>query len=167
MKDLLAEMTEARHYNGMTQDIETSPLPSIVLASDHGGYELKEALKGVLLSMGCRIEDLGADSTAAVDYPDYAQKLAAFMLAGKAERGILICGTGVGMSIAANRVKGIRAALCHDVTGARLARQHNDANVLCLGARVTGLITAMDIVTTFIDVPFEGGRHQRRVDKLG
>lgn len=151
----------------MTKDPD-QPLHRIALAADHGGYDLKESLKGILLSMGHHVEDLGTDSaSSAVDYPDYAQKLGQFILDGKATRGVLVCGTGIGMSIAANRLKGIRAAVCADVTSARLARQHNDANVLCLGARLIGLVTAMDVLATFLEVPFEGGRHQRRIDKLG
>ncbi|MCB1652342.1 MAG: ribose 5-phosphate isomerase B [Alphaproteobacteria bacterium] len=135
------------------------------IACDHGGYHLKEAIK----SRFADIEwlDLGTDSDSSVDYPQYGQKLAAAIENGEAERGIVICGTGIGISIAANRNKAVRAALCTDVTMARLTRQHNDANVLALGARIVGEQVAFDIVETFLNTEFEGGRHARRVEQLG
>ncbi|HEV7370940.1 ribose 5-phosphate isomerase B [Arenibaculum sp.] len=139
----------------------------IAIASDHAGVELKAALKQVLASAGCEVLDLGTDGSASVDYPDFADALAARMRAGDVARGVLICGTGIGIGIAANRHKGVRAALCHDVTSARLSRQHNDANVLVLGARMVGAEVARDCLLAFLETPFEGGRHERRVAKLG
>jgi len=138
----------------------------IVIASDHAGFELKRVLVDELERAGHRVVDLGTDSTSSVDYPDYADKLAAAIEAGQAERGVLICGSGIGISIAANRHPHLRAALCHDNLSARLARQHNDANVLALGARLIGVDVAKDCLATFLATPFEGGRHARRVDKL-
>jgi len=139
----------------------------IVIASDHAGFELKASLKQSLQDEGYEVLDLGAHNTESVDYPDFAAALAGAIRNGQAERGILICGTGIGISIAANRHPGIRAALCHDTTGAKLSRQHNDANVLVLGARMVGAEVAKDCVATFFSTPFEAGRHSRRVDKLG
>jgi ribose 5-phosphate isomerase B len=138
----------------------------VAIASDHAGYPLKTALVPVLERLGFDVLDLGTTGTQSVDYPDFADALAAALRAGKARQGVLICGTGIGISIAANRHPELRAALCHDGTTARLARQHNDANVLCLGARVIGSATAEDCVETFFTTAFEGGRHARRVAKL-
>ena len=137
----------------------------VAIACDHGGHALKEALKGALPDVTWL--DLGTDSAASVDYPDFAHKLAEAIKAGKAGRGILICGSGIGISIAANRHAHIRCALVHDVTGARLCRQHNDANVLALGGRTTGDVVARECVEAFLNTAFEGGRHQKRIDKLG
>ena len=139
----------------------------VAIAADHGGFDLKESLVPVIETAGLTVLDLGTTSHESVDYPEFADALAAALAAGRAQRGILICGTGIGISIAANRHSGIRAALCHDGLTARLARQHNDANVLVLGGRVIGIETAKDCLTTFLDTPFEGGRHARRVAKLG
>ena len=139
----------------------------IAIASDHAGFDLKAAVSDLLDHRGLSVRDLGPDNTDSVDYPDMARRLVDVLLAGEASRGILICGTGIGIGIAANRHIGIRAAICHDVTTARLARAHNDANVLCLGARVIGEQVAFDCVDAFLETPFEGGRHQRRIDKLG
>ena len=139
----------------------------LVIASDHAGFDFKASLKDSLAGQGYEVIDLGAHSTESVDYPDIAAALAGAIRDGSADRGILIRGTGIGISIAANRHAGIRAALCHDTTGARLSRQHNDANVLVMGARVTGIEVAKDCVATFLATPFEGGRHSRRVDKMG
>ena len=139
----------------------------ILLASDHAGFDLKADIGQALKERGLDALDLGPGDRQSVDYPDMAGTLVQALLAGQAGRGILICGTGIGIGIAANRHKGIRAATCHDVTTARLARAHNDANVLCLGARVVGLQVALDCIHAFLDTAFEGGRHQRRVDKLG
>lgn len=139
----------------------------VAIAADHGGFDLKEGLVPVLEAAGVTVLDLGTTSRESVDYPEFADALAAALAAGRAQRGVLICGTGIGISIAANRHPGIRAALCHDGLTARLARQHNDANVLVLGGRVIGIETAKDCLTTFLDTPFEGGRHARRVAKLG
>jgi ribose 5-phosphate isomerase B len=139
----------------------------IAIASDHAGFELKAALVEELKSAGTPVLDLGTYSGDSVDYPDFADALAQAVLTGKAARGVLVCGTGIGISMAANRHKGIRAAHCRDTTDARLARQHNDANVLALGARTTGPEVAKDCLRVFLATPFDGGRHQRRVDKLG
>lgn len=138
----------------------------IAVAADHAGVDLKAALGEFLRERGYDVLDLGTNSTDSVDYPDYAAKLAAALADRQVTRGILVCGTGIGISIAANRFPHVRAALCHGVTDARLARQHNDANVLALGARTTGIEVARDCLATFLDTPFEGGRHQRRIDKM-
>ena len=140
---------------------------SIVIACDHGGFDLKEEFKKVLNSKGFDVLDLGANSTESVDYPDYGAALANEIEKGSAAKGILICGSGIGISIAANRNPAVRAAVCHSGLTARLARQHNDANVLSLGARIIGLETALDCLNEFLTTEFEGGRHQRRVAKLG
>ena len=141
-------------------------ISSILMASDHAGVGLKSTLGEALTSRGFEVGDLGTSGTDSVDYPDMADRLVDALLSGEASRGVLICGTGIGIGIAANRHRQIRAATCHDVTTARLARAHNDANVLCLGARVVGPEVALDCVMTFLETPFEGGRHQRRIDKL-
>jgi len=140
---------------------------TVAIAADHGGFDLKAALVPVLQAAGVAVLDLGTASREAVDYPDFADALAAALMAGRAPRGVLVCGTGIGISIAANRHPGIRAALCHDGLTARLARQHNDANVLVLGGRLIGIETAKDCLAMFLNTPFEGGRHARRVAKLG
>ena len=137
----------------------------VAIACDHGGFALKEALKSALSDVTWL--DLGTDSAASVDYPDFAHKLADAIRDGKARRGVLICGSGIGISIAANRHAHIRCALVHDVPGARLCRQHNDANVLALGGRTTGEVVAKECVEAFLGTAFEGGRHQKRIDKLG
>ncbi|MBB4315760.1 ribose 5-phosphate isomerase B [Roseospira marina] len=140
---------------------------AILLASDHGAIDLRAALRDHVTARGLEAIDLGTDDTASVDYPDFAATLAQAIQEGRAERGLLLCGTGVGISIAINRYPFIRGALVHDVTGARLCRQHNDANVLVLGGRTTGVEVARDCVDAFLDTAFEGGRHARRVHKLG
>ncbi len=140
---------------------------SILIACDHGGFELKEAFKKELDEQGFKIIDLGANSSESVDYPDYGSALASEIEKGVAEKGILICGSGIGISIAANRNPAVRAAVCHSGLTARLARQHNNANVLSLGARIIGLETALDCLNEFLNTEFEGGRHERRVAKLG
>lgn len=139
---------------------------TIAFAADHAGFERKELLKNQVQEWGYRLLDLGTDGTEPVDYPDYADLLAKALLEGEADMGVLVCGTGVGISIAANRHGGIRAALCHDETTARLSRDHNDANVLALGARTTGEAISLAVLETFLRTPFGAGRHQRRVDKL-
>lgn len=139
----------------------------VVIASDHAGVDLKAALVEDLQAMGFEVEDLGTSGHESVDYPDFADRVAGAIAAGRAARGVLICGSGLGISIAANRHPGIRAAPCHDVTTARLARAHNDANVLALGARIVGIEVARECLRTFLETGFEGGRHQRRVDKMG
>lgn len=142
-------------------------MPDIVaVAADHGGYELKAALLPELKALGFEVLDLGTNSTDAVDYPNFANAVADALGNGRAQRGMLICGTGIGMSIAANRYRHVRCALAHDATTAQLARQHNDANVLALGARVLGVETAKACLRTFFTTAFEGGRHVRRVAQL-
>ncbi len=140
---------------------------TVALAADHAGYELKRQLSEELARLGYGVLDLGTDGPESVDYPDYGKSLAEALASGQAPRGVVVCGTGIGISISANRNPAVRAALCHDSTTARLARQHNDANVLAIGARITGLETAKDILRAFLETPFEGGRHVRRVEKLG
>jgi ribose 5-phosphate isomerase B len=140
---------------------------TIAIAADHGGFSLKEYLKATLADQGINWLDLGTYAADSVDYPDYGHKLALAIEKGEASFGIAICGSGIGISIAVNRHAPVRAALCTDVTMARLARQHNDAQVLCLGGRITGQEVAIDIVKTFLNTPFDGGeRHKRRVEKL-
>ncbi|MGF1611631.1 MAG: ribose 5-phosphate isomerase B [Kiloniellales bacterium] len=139
----------------------------IAIASDHAGYQLKASLMETLRGWGYEVLDLGTDGPDSVDYPDFARALVGAITEGRAERGVLVCGTGIGISMAANRNPKIRAAPCHDDTSARLARQHNDANVLALGARLVGEEVAKDCLRTFLDTEFEGGRHRRRVEKLG
>jgi ribose 5-phosphate isomerase B len=138
----------------------------IVVASDHAAVELKRVVVELLAARGEPYTDLGPADDRSVDYPDYAHRLVAEITAGRAESGILICGTGIGMSMAANRHPGIRAAVCHDAYTAEMARRHNDANVLCLGARVVGTGVAEQVVEVFLETAFEGGRHQRRVTKI-
>ncbi len=138
----------------------------IAIACDHAGLALKRELVGTLEATGFTVVDLGTHGPERVDYPDFADVLAQAMLEGRADRGVLICGTGIGISIAANRHAHIRAALCHDVTTARLSREHNDANVLALGARTTGLEVATDCLAIFLRTPFAGDRHSGRVAKL-
>ena len=139
----------------------------VAIASDHAGVALKAVLVDELSALGYTVEDLGADGPESVDYPDYGRALAEVIESGAAPRGVLICGTGIGISIAANRYKSVRAAVCHDTVSTRLSRQHNDANVLALGARLIGEEVAKDCLRTFLSTEFEGGRHARRVAKLG
>jgi ribose 5-phosphate isomerase B len=140
---------------------------TIAIASDHAGFELKEALKGLLAELDFSPLDLGTDGSASVDYPDFADRLAGTLAEGRAKRGVLVCGSGIGISIAANRHRHVRAAVVHDITSARLTRLHNDANVICLGARLIGSDVAKDCLRVFLETDFEGGRHQNRVAKLG
>lgn len=139
----------------------------LAIGSDHAGWNAKEHLKRWLAERGHAIEDVGTHGTAAVDYPDFAGEVARRVAANQADLGLLVCGSGIGMGIAANKVKGVRAAVCTDSYSARVARQHNDANVLCMGARVTGLGLMEDVLETFLASSFEGGRHAGRVDKIG
>lgn len=145
---------------------QTTPPKTVAIASDHAGVGLKAELKTELARLGYTSLDLGTDGPASVDYPDFGHALAKAVEDGRAGLGVAICGTGIGISIAANRHKGVRAALCHDGLTARLAREHNDANVLALGARVVGTETALDCLRQFLATPFGGGRHERRVAKL-
>ncbi|MEQ8388137.1 MAG: ribose 5-phosphate isomerase B [Alphaproteobacteria bacterium] len=138
----------------------------ILVAADHAGFPLKQRLSARLDQAGYEVVDLGTDGEESVDYPDFGAALAAALGDGKASRGVVICGTGIGISIAVNRFPWVRAALCHDGLSARFARQHNDANVLALGARLIGEETAWDCLTQFLATPFEGGRHENRVAKL-
>lgn len=138
----------------------------VAIACDHAGVSLKESLKEVLASLGYSVLDLGTHGTESVDYPDYADAVAGAIENGKARWGVLICGSGIGISIAANRHKHIRAALCTNGLTAKLSRQHNDANVLVLGARLVGIDVAKDCLMQFFGTEFEGGRHQRRVEKM-
>jgi ribose 5-phosphate isomerase B len=138
----------------------------IALGCDHAGVQLKASIAEFLTGRGLAIKDYGTYDEASCDYPDYAQRVGEAVVSGEAERGILVCGTGVGISISANKVEGVRAALCSDTFTARMSREHNDANVLCLGARVVGTGLALDVVAAWLDASFEGGRHQRRVDKI-
>jgi len=139
---------------------------SIAFGADHAGLALKDALAAAARGMGHAVHDLGTHGPESVDYPDFAAKVVAEVASGRARFGVLVCGTGIGMSIAANRHPAIRCALVHDATGARLTRAHNDANVMAIGARMTGLEPALDALAAFLDTPFEGGRHARRVAKL-
>lgn len=139
----------------------------IAIASDHAGFQLKTRVIEFLQKAGLEVLDLGPENADRVDYPDFGYKLAEAIRDGKAPRGIAICGSGIGISIAVNRYKGLRAALAHDVTSAKLSRLHNDANVLALGARLIGEETALECVDVFLKTEFEGGRHEGRVEKLG
>jgi len=139
---------------------------TIAIASDHAGLELKRLLAAELSGHGFSVLDLGTHDQASVDYPDFADALAKALADGRARRGVLICGTGIGVGMAANRHRHVRAAVCHDSTSARLARQHNDANVLALGARLLGSEVAKDCLAIFLSTAYEGGRHDRRVAKI-
>ena len=136
----------------------------IAIGCDHGGITLKDEIVLLLVELGHAVDDRGCFSTESVDYPDFAKIVCAQVQNGSSERGILICGTGVGMSMAANRFEGIRAGLCNELFTARMSREHNDANVLCLGARVVGPGLAVEIVRTWVSTEFAGGRHQRRIE---
>lgn len=138
----------------------------LCIGSDHAGFGLKTEILQQLTETGYDVEDLGTFSEESCDYPDTARAVAEAVAQGKFDLGVLICGTGLGMSMAANKVDGVRAALCSETFSARMARAHNDANIICLGSRVTGGGLALDVVRAFLDADFEGGRHQRRVDKL-
>ena len=141
-------------------------MEKIAIASDHGGFDLKENIIAFLLKKGLEIDNLGAHSTDSVDYPDYGIKLAQAITDKKFVRGILICGTGVGMSIVVNRFPGIRGTLCSDVYTAKMCREHNDSNILIMGGRVIEVSLAIEILETWLNTGFEGGRHQRRLDKI-
>ena len=141
-------------------------IKKIVIGSDHAGYNLKLKVKAHLESRGFEVTDVGTNTPESCNYTVYADALCKAIAAGEADLGILVCGTGIGMSIAANKHKGIRAACCENTFSARMTRMHNDANVLCLGERVVGFGLACDMVDLFIDTPFEGGRHQARVDDI-
>lgn len=139
----------------------------ITIGSDHGAVDLKEAVKKVLAEFDdVEVKDIGTFGTEAVDYPEIAEKVCADVVSGAADRGIVLCGTGIGISMAANKIKGIRCALCHDDYTAQMSREHNDANVLAMGGRVLGFGVAGKIVRVWLKTEFEGGRHERRVNKL-
>jgi len=137
-----------------------------MLASDHGGLELKEAVKNFLLERGLPVKDIGTLNNDSVDYPDFGEKVGRAVASGEATEGILICGTGIGMSIVANKFPGVRAALIHDEYSARMSKEHNNANVLVMGGRVLNPEEACRLVSIWLETPFEGGRHQRRLDKI-
>ena len=137
---------------------------AVVIGCDHAAYEMKEKLKAYLTRRGVPVEDAGTYGTESVDYPDYGRKVARLVSEGGFPRGILLCGTGLGMSMVANRFPGVRAALCHDLFAAIMSRKHNDANILVLGGRVTGETLAEEIVRVWLETPFEGGRHQHRLE---
>lgn len=140
----------------------------VAIASDHGGFDLKQLLSQELVTLGYQVLDLGTHGAESVDYPIYAEAMVDALLSGRARRGVLLCGTGIGVSIAANRRPGIRAALCYNIETARLARQHNNANILALGGRTTDAGTAKVVLRAFLDTAFEdGGRHERRVAMMG
>ncbi|MCM3744176.1 ribose 5-phosphate isomerase B [Sporosarcina luteola] len=138
----------------------------IAISSDHGGNRLRHEIMDLLSELGLAYEDFGPNSDESVDYPDFAKPVADGVASGKFDRGILICGTGIGMSIAANKVKGIRCALVHDVFSAKATRGHNDSNILAMGERVIGPGLAREVATAWLDTSFEGGRHERRIAKL-
>ncbi len=138
----------------------------LVVGSDHGGYELKEAILGLLQEKAIEYIDFGTDNSASVDYPDFAAKVAGAVSSGDAQLGILICGTGIGMSISANKFVGVRAALVHDEFTAQMAREHNNANILVMGGRVITPEQGKKLVEIWLDAEFEGGRHQKRLDKI-
>ncbi len=138
----------------------------LALASDHAGYAYKERIKVLLDELGEAYKDFGTSTPDSTDYPDWAHRACATITSGECDRGILICGTGIGMSIVANKHKGVRAAACESTTAARLSRQHNNANVLALGERIIGWETVSDIIRIFLSTSFEGGRHERRVTKI-
>ncbi len=138
----------------------------IGISSDHGGFELKQKIHDYLVNQGYEIRDMGCFDHDSVDYPDYAILVGEGIKNGEIHRGIIICGTGIGISISANKIPGVRAALCHDVYTARMSREHNNANILALGGRTTGKNISLRIVEEFMTAKFAGGRHERRVDKI-
>jgi ribose 5-phosphate isomerase B len=140
--------------------------PRIAIGSDHAGFPAKEAIRKFLISSDYSVQDQGTDSEESVDYPDFGKAVAEQVAKGTANFGIVVCGSGIGISIAANKVTGIRAALAHDVNTARLAREHNDANILALGGRIVSEAQAIQMVQVFLSTPYLGGRHQRRLDKI-
>ncbi len=142
------------------------PKKQIVIGCDHAAFRLKEIIKAYLLENGWQVEDVGAFDENSVDYPDFGIKVAGLVSDGTFAKGILLCGTGLGMSMVANRFAGVRAALCHDLFAAIMSRRHNDANILVLGGRVVGDVLAIEIVKTWLSTAFDGGRHQDRLDKF-
>jgi ribose 5-phosphate isomerase B len=142
-------------------------ISKVALGADHAGFAIKESLKSWLIDQNYQVLDYGTHSPEPVDYPDYAALVGEAVAAGKVERGVLVCGTGIGMAIAANKVGGVRAAACSDLYTARMSREHNDANVLTLGGRLMGPEMALDILRMWLETPFAGDRHRRRIDKIG
>ncbi len=140
---------------------------NVVIGADHAGFPAKEELKLLLKALGHAVVDVGTTSEASCDYPDFAEKAARTLAAGGADRGVLLCGTGIGMAMAANKVAGIRAAVVHDEKTAELSRRHNDANVFCAGTRVTPVVTIAESLKLWLETPFDGGRHEKRVEKIG
>ncbi|MGL4253249.1 MAG: ribose 5-phosphate isomerase B [Fusobacteriaceae bacterium] len=138
-------------------------MKKIALGADHGGYELKNILMNHLVNKGYEVVDFGTNSAESVDYPHFAKAVGESVTSGQTQLGILVCGTGIGISIAANKIKGVRCALCTNTTMARLTREHNDANILALGGRIVGDVLAIEMVETFLTTKFEGGRHSKRV----
>ena len=138
----------------------------ITIGSDHGGFELKDEVKKILADLNVEFDDVGTFDKNSVDYPDIAEKVCSAVKSGKSDKGIVLCGTGIGISIAANKIHGIRCALCNDVYSAKMSRKHNDANVLAMGGRVIGFGPASEIVRAWIETDFEGGRHERRIKKI-
>lgn len=138
----------------------------LAIGCDHGGIHLKETIKEYLTAQNIAYQDMGTYSESSVDYPDFAKKVAEAVISGACEKGILVCGTGIGVSIAANKFHGIRAALCGECFSAKMSREHNDANILCLGERVTGKGLALEVVRVWLETPFAGGRHAERVKKI-
>ena len=150
----------------MTPLTKTANERAIAIASEHAGFDLKEFLIDALGEIGYNVHDLGISKGELLDYPRVAYNLCNLLIDGQYSRGILICGTGIGMSIAANKIRGVRAALCTDIFSASMARLHNDANVLCLGSRITAQYLSLEIVKTFLKTTFEGGRHIQRVENI-
>lgn len=138
----------------------------IAIGSDHGGFELKEKIRGLLIELGHEVMDLGCYSPDSVDYPVQGREIAKSVASAQCERGILVCGTGIGMSIVANRIPGVRAALCHNIFTARMSREHNDSNILCMGGRVIDPGLAEEMVKVWLSTPFKGGRHSRRINMI-
>lgn len=138
----------------------------IAIASDHAGFELKELIKGYLIKTNNSVVDFGTNNSDSVDYPDFAVAASKAVSSGEVDRGILVCGSGQGMMMSANKFKNIRAALCNDLYSAKMSRLHNDSNILAIGGRIVGKDLALEIIKTWMETEFEGGRHQRRVDKL-
>jgi ribose 5-phosphate isomerase B len=145
---------------------DSTKASKIALGSDHAGFELKQSVKEILAAENLEVEDFGTFSLDSCDYPDYARQVATAVSTGQCAKGILVCGSGIGVSIVANKVRSVRAALVHDVETARLSRQHNDSNVLCLAGRTTAVALAAEIIKAWLVTDFEGGRHERRVKKI-
>jgi ribose 5-phosphate isomerase B len=145
--------------------MSSQPVP-IVIGSDHAAFPLKEIIKAHVRDLGITVQDVGTDSEASCNYPDFGMRVAALVSAGKFQRGILMCGTGLGMSMVANKFPRVRAALCNNIFSAMMSRRHNDANILVMGGRVIGDVLAKEIVDTWLEEPFEGGRHQQRIDQF-